>query len=56
MEIAKVHLVRVRTDDLKFRIYAVAADRKDALNKVLQTVPEGWSATLLVEQLSPKHI
>jgi hypothetical protein len=51
-----VHLVRLRTDDRTIRIYAVARDRRDVLNEVLEVVPEGWSASLLSEQLTPRQI
>jgi phage terminase large subunit GpA-like protein len=51
-----VYLVRVKTDDRKHRIYAVACARKDALNEVLKVVPEGWSASLLTEQLPARDI
>ena len=50
------YLVRVRTDDQKFRVFAVACDRREALNEVLKVVPEGWSASLLSEHLPPREI
>jgi hypothetical protein len=51
-----VYLVRVTTDDRKHRIYAVACARNNALNEVLKIVPEGWSASLLMEQLTARDI
>jgi hypothetical protein len=52
----EVYLVRVKTDDRKHRIYAVAWAREDALNEVLKVVPEGWSASLLPERLPARDI
>lgn len=51
----EVHLVRVRTDGQNHRIYAVACAREDALNEVLNVVPEGWSASLL-NQLTAREM
>jgi hypothetical protein len=50
----RVHLVRVTTDSRERRVYAVATHRKEALDKVLKLIPEGWSANLLSEQLAAK--
>jgi hypothetical protein len=47
-----VYLVRVRTDEGKHRFFAVACARRDALDEV----PEGWSATLLLEQMSAQDL
>jgi len=49
-------LVRVRDDDGRHRLYAVASDRKAALDRVLRVVPEGWAAFLLHEQLSAETL
>jgi hypothetical protein len=51
-----VYLVRVRTDEGKHRFFAVACARRDALDEVLGIVPEGWSATLLLEQMSAQDL
>lgn len=51
-----VFLVRVRTDEGKFRFYAVACARKDALDEVLSVVPEGWTASLLFEHMTAKEL
>ena len=52
----EVYVVRVKTDDRKHRLYAVACPRNDALNEVLKVVPEGWSASLLTEQLAARDV
>ena len=46
-----VHLVRVITDDRRDQLWAAACRREDAVNQVLNAVPEGWSATLLPNRL-----
>jgi len=46
----------VRDDEGRFRLYAVAAARKQALNELLNVVPEGWSTSLLQEQPSGQII
>jgi len=42
-----VHLVRVTRDDREQEIWAAATSREDAVDRVLDAVPEGWSAVLL---------
>lgn len=44
-----VYLVRVTTDDQQHRIWAAATAREDAVGRVLDQVPEGWTASLLDE-------
>jgi hypothetical protein len=39
-----VHLVRVTTDDRKHQLWAAASSREKAVELVLDTIPEGWSA------------
>jgi hypothetical protein len=51
-----VYLVRVRTDEGKYRFFAVACARKDALDEVLAIVPEGWSATVLLEHMTAEDL
>jgi hypothetical protein len=46
-----VHLVRVITDDLEYQIWVAATSRDDAVSRVLDCVPEGWTASLLEESL-----
>jgi hypothetical protein len=50
------HLVRVLTDDLEYEIWVTATSRDDAVSRVLECVPEGWSASLLAEGLSSDEI
>ena len=42
-----VHLVRVITDDLGYQIWVAATSREGAVSRVLDGVPEGWTASLL---------
>jgi hypothetical protein len=49
-----VHLVRVTTDDLEQRLWAAATSRDDAVDCVLNAVPEGWTARLMDETLAPR--
>ena len=49
-----VHLVRVTTDDREQRLWAAATSRDDAVDYVLNAVPEGWTARLLDETLEPR--
>jgi hypothetical protein len=51
-----VHLVRVITDDLEYEIWVTATSRDDAVSRVLDCVPEGWSASLLEQGLSPNEV
>ena len=53
---AGVHLVRVTTDDRERLIYATCGARKDAITQVLNAVPEGWTAALLPNRLTPDEI
>jgi hypothetical protein len=48
-----VHLVRVITDDLEYQIWVAATSRDEAVSRVLDCVPEGWSASLLEQGLDP---
>ena len=50
-----VHLVRVITDDLEYQIWVAATSREDAVSRVLDCVPEGWSASLLDQQINPSE-
>jgi hypothetical protein len=50
-----VHLVRVITDDLEYQIWVAATSREDAVSGVLDCVPEGWSASLLDQQINPNE-
>ena len=50
-----VHLVRVITDDLEYQIWVAATSREDAVSRVLDCVPEGWTASLLEQSLNPNE-
>ena len=45
-----IHLVRVTTDDRQSRLWASATAREDAVDRVLDAIPEGWTACLLDER------
>ena len=47
-----VHLVVVTTDDREQRFWAAATPRDEAVDRVLDAIPEGWTARLLDEQMS----
>ena len=52
-----VHLVRVLTDDRANRLWvAAASSSEDAVSLVLNAIPEGWSASLAQEQLTPAEV
>ena len=50
------HLVRVLTDELEYEIWVTATSREKAVARVLECVPEGWSASLLEEGLSADEV
>jgi hypothetical protein len=52
----QVHLVRVTTDDREHQLWVVAAPREEALDKVLNAIPEGWTAALLSNRLKPFEV
>jgi hypothetical protein len=54
--LGRVYLVRVTTDDRKHLLYATAGAREDAVNQVLNAIPEGWSASLLPNRVSPVEV
>ena len=49
-------MVRVTTDDQERRVYATCGARKKAVTQVLNTVPEGWTAALLPNRLTPDEV
>lgn len=51
--VCTAHLVRVITDDLEYQIWVVATSRDHAVARVLECVPEGWSASLLDQIVDP---
>jgi hypothetical protein len=42
-----IYLVRVTTDDREHHIWAAATSREEAVDRVLDRVPEGWTARLM---------
>jgi hypothetical protein len=50
-----VHLVRVMTDDRQHQLWAAASARGEAVKQVLNAVPEGWTAVLLSNRLTPEE-
>ncbi|MBR0932909.1 hypothetical protein [Bradyrhizobium jicamae] len=53
---SEVHLVRVTTDDGGWRIWLAATDRDQAVDSVLEAIPEGWTASLMKNELSAADI
>ena len=51
-----VHLVRVTTDDREHQLWAVASSRTEAVTLVLNAVPEGWTASLRSNRLTPEEV
>jgi hypothetical protein len=52
-----VHLVRVLTDDRANRLWiAAASSPEEAVSQVLNVIPEGWSASLAKDQLTPAEV
>jgi len=51
-----VHLVRVTTDDREHLLYAACGPRDDAVTQVLNAIPEGWTAALLPNGLTPEEV
>jgi hypothetical protein len=47
----EVHLVRVTTDDGVRQLWLAAAPRGEAVDRVLDTIPEGWAAMLVHRRL-----
>jgi hypothetical protein len=48
-------LVRVTADDETQQLWAAATPRDEAVDRVLNAVPEGWSAKLVDERLKPRE-
>lgn len=53
MNAHSIHLVRVTTDDRRQQLWAAATAREDAVDRVLDAIPEGWAARLLDDSLRP---
>jgi hypothetical protein len=54
VDASSIHFVRVRTDDRTQQLWAAAGARNEAVGRVLDAIPEGWTARLLNEQLKPQ--
>ena len=52
---AAIHLVRVTTDDRAHQVWAAATSREEAVERVLDAIPEGWTASLLGESLKVRE-
>ena len=52
-----IHFVIVTTDDRERQLWAAATARDDAVDRVLDAVPEGWTARLWDEPVAEaKHL
>jgi len=51
-----VHLVEVTTDDREHQLWVAATPREEAVNQVLDAVPEGWAAALSSNRLTPQQV
>jgi hypothetical protein len=51
-----VRLVRVFTDDLEYQIWVAATSREQAISRMLDCVPEGWTATLVDSSLEANEV
>ena len=56
MDASSIHLVRVMTDDRSYRLWAAATPRERAVDRVLDVIPEGWSARLLDDPIDPRQL
>jgi hypothetical protein len=54
MNAQSIHLVRVTTDDRKRQLWAAATSREEAVDRVLDALPEGWAARLMDDALKPR--
>lgn len=50
-----IHLVRVTTDDREHQLWAAATPRDQAVDRVLDAIPEGWTARLLDDLMQPSQ-
>ena len=50
MDMRAFHFVRVTTDDRSCQLWAAATAREDAVDRVLDIIPEGWCARLIDEE------
>lgn len=52
MTAQSIHLVRVTGDDRRHHVWAAATSREEAVDRVLDAIPEGWAASLMDEPWS----
>ncbi|WFU34455.1 hypothetical protein QA635_08590 [Bradyrhizobium brasilense] len=52
----EVHLVRVTTDEGEVQIWLAATSREEAVDRVLDEIPEGWAASIIQRQLAAEHV
>ncbi|PAY06761.1 hypothetical protein CK489_28320 [Bradyrhizobium sp. UFLA03-84] len=52
----EIHLVRVTTDDGSVQIWLAATASEQALDRVLDAIPQGWTVALVSRSLAPEHI
>ncbi|MGN8547697.1 hypothetical protein ACQPTN_24145 [Bradyrhizobium sp. 13971] len=52
----EVHLVRVTTDNGEVQIWLAATSREEALDKVLEKIPERWTVGIIQRQLDSEHV
>lgn len=52
----EIHLVRVIPDNGRRQFWQAATDRDEALDRVLDVIPEGWAASLEERRLSADHM
>jgi hypothetical protein len=50
-----IHLIQVTTDDRECQLWVAATPREEAVNSVLDAIPEGWTAALLTNRLTPQE-
>ena len=51
----EIHLVRVTTDDGEIQIWLAATSFEQALDRVLEAIPQGWTVGLVSRSLAPEH-
>ena len=54
MDVSNLHYVRVMTDDRTQKLWVAATTRDEAVDCVLDVIPEGWTARLLDKPFKPK--
>jgi hypothetical protein len=54
--LVNVHLVQVTTDDREHQVWVAACPREEAINLILNAIPEAWAAALLPSRLKPEEV